>query len=105
MGMYVFFFFPSYYHGSKESTDGMFAILVPCAILPLILTLVWAERKAKTLGHAPPVKVKEGTLGSRVWGFIEALDVFGIILLGAAVILILLPMTLSARALNGWGNG
>lgn len=84
---------------------GMFAILVPCAILPLILTLVWAERKAKTLGHAPPVKVKEGTLGSRVWGFIEALDVFGIILLGAAVILILLPMTLSARALNGWGNG
>lgn len=32
------------------SLDGMFAILVPASLLPLIITLLWAEQKAKRLG-------------------------------------------------------
>jgi hypothetical protein len=31
----------------------MFAILVPISLAPLILTLLWAERKAKRLGLVP----------------------------------------------------
>ena len=31
-------------------TDAMFAILVPLTLLPLIITLLWAERRAKILG-------------------------------------------------------
>ena len=34
-------------------TDGMFAILIPAALSPLIVTLVWAELKAKKLGYVP----------------------------------------------------
>lgn len=30
--------------------DGMFAILLPATLAPLILSLVWAELKAKKLG-------------------------------------------------------
>src|ERR1700744_2762977 len=30
--------------------DGMFAILVPVSLAPLIGTLLWAERKAKRMG-------------------------------------------------------
>lgn len=33
-----------------STSDGMFAILVPATLLPLIVTLFWAERKAKQLG-------------------------------------------------------
>ena len=30
--------------------DGMFAILLPATLAPLIITLYWAENKAKKLG-------------------------------------------------------
>jgi MFS family permease len=84
---------------------GMFAILVPASISPLIITLVWAENKAKKLGFAPPVRVATGSMGARTWGLFQKLDLPGLFLLGAGVTLVLLPMTLAARALDGWGNG
>ena len=97
-------------HGSLTvHTDGMFAILVPAALTPLILTLFWGEREAKKLGlvHAPPPRedlappVKLGRL-QRMWLFAEQLDLVGLVLLGTAVALILVPMTLAQRAGGSW---
>ncbi|TFK84888.1 MFS general substrate transporter [Polyporus arcularius HHB13444] len=90
---------------------GMFAILVPAALTPLILTLFWGERKAQKLGlvHAaaprddlaPPVKLHSL---QRVWLFAEQLDLVGLVLLATAVALILVPMTLAQRAGGSWRN-
>lgn len=85
----------------------MFAILVPAALAPLIVTLLWAERKAKKLGlintndnpdqHVP--------VTTRVLDTIGKLDIFGLLLLGISVALILLPLTLTQGAKGHWKNG
>ncbi|KAK7689671.1 hypothetical protein QCA50_007466 [Cerrena zonata] len=94
---------------------GMFAILVPASLSPLIVTLYWAENKAKKLGlveealrrtapgYIEPVKQKL-TIVQRLWRFTEQLDLIGLVFLGAAVALILLPLTLSQTASSGWKN-
>ncbi|KAI0742109.1 MFS general substrate transporter [Daedaleopsis nitida] len=89
----------------------MFAILVPAALTPLILTLLWGERQAKKRGLvsvasprddlAPPVKTR---YLQRVWLFAEQLDLVGLIFLGVAVALILLPMTLANRHHTSWSS-
>ncbi|KAI0334669.1 MFS general substrate transporter [Cubamyces sp. BRFM 1775] len=89
----------------------MFAILVPMSLSPLILTLFWGERKAKQLGLVdaprprsmiiPPVKSRPL---QRAWLFAEQLDLVGLVLLGSAVALILLPMTLAQRSQNSWSS-
>lgn len=38
----------------------MFAILVPATLLPLIITLFWAENKAKKQGIVAEALAKEG---------------------------------------------
>ncbi|KAI0759140.1 drug:h+ antiporter [Trametes elegans] len=86
---------------------GMFAILVPASLSPLIVTLFWAERKAKRLGlvPAPPAKPEvKPSLVRRVWTVMDQLDVVGLALLGAAVALILLPLTLAKNAKGRWHN-
>ncbi|KIK94500.1 hypothetical protein PAXRUDRAFT_33484 [Paxillus rubicundulus Ve08.2h10] len=78
---------------------GMFAILVPAALAPLIITLLWAENKAKKLA------LIEDTL---LWRFLqtaEQLDLVGLVLLGAAISLILLPLTISQSVGGQWRNG
>ncbi|KAI1784448.1 drug:h+ antiporter [Ganoderma leucocontextum] len=86
---------------------GMFAILIPAALSPLIITLFWAEQKAKRLGLVPaPSKQPEETasIGGRVWAVAQQLDVIGLLLIGASISLILLPLTLAPRAKNQWHN-
>ncbi|KAH8118651.1 drug:h+ antiporter [Phellopilus nigrolimitatus] len=93
---------------------GMFAILVPATLLPLIITLFWAERKARRIGLIDAALVHDGA-GSTVpvpgKTFIAGLhraagqlDLIGLVLLGAAVALILLPLTLAEKAKDGWKN-
>ena len=88
----------------------MFAILVPATLLPLIITLFWAEWKAKKLGILDDIvsSVKKPTgLGSivdKTKTVISQLDAIGLVLLAAGVSLILLPLTLSQTASNGWNN-
>ncbi|KAK1232837.1 hypothetical protein PQX77_004003 [Marasmius sp. AFHP31] len=77
---------------------GMFAILVPAALSPLIITLLWAERKAKRLNLAPPAPKTD------LFDLAHQMDLFGLMLLGAAIALILLPLTLARGAENGWKN-
>ncbi|KII91403.1 hypothetical protein PLICRDRAFT_173255 [Plicaturopsis crispa FD-325 SS-3] len=93
---------------------GMFAILVPATLSPLIIVLLWAENKAKKLGlvAAALQRKRDGTtlpeklpLLRRTKKVIEDLDAVGLVLLGAAVTLILLPLTLSQTVHDKWRNG
>lgn len=86
--------------------DGMFAILVPASLAPLIVTLLWAELKAKRLGLVgkAPVDKPRVSISRRVSNVFKELDIIGMILLGAAVALILLPLTLSQTVEGKWQN-
>ena len=92
--------------------DGMFAILVPAALTPLILTLFWGERQAKKLGLVaatqtrPDIELKRVCfpLVRRAWTFVQQLDMMGLLLVGTSVALILLPLTLASSAKGGWKN-
>ena len=82
--------------------DGMFAIMVPASLAPLILTLLWAERKAQRLGlvdvppttpttagpsttiipvltstKPQPLNVRLRALWTRFWHFSDQLDLVG----------------------------
>ena len=118
----------------------MFAIFVPLTLLPLIITLFWAESRAKQLGILPenlsdtieignpaaahpladsnfdavsPISATSGVLVTKpedsFWTkagcMAEQLDAVGLTLLGRAVALILLPVTLSKMASGGFRNG
>ena len=82
----------------------MFAILVPASLAPLIVTLFWAEQKAKRLGLVPAPPKSEHSIGARLWSFAEQLDIIGLLLIGASIALILLPLTLAPRAKGQWHN-
>lgn len=95
--------------------DGMFAILIPVSIGPLVITLLWSERKAAKLGLAPditigpsaiaaPEEVDNRSIWRKFYDVTEALDVVGLVLLAAAVALILLPLTLVSTAKGKWHN-
>ncbi|PBL02673.1 MFS general substrate transporter [Armillaria gallica] len=83
---------------------GMFAILVPASLSPLIITLVWAERKAKRLGLVPEKPKSDKSLLQQTLEVISQLDVVGLVLIGTSVALILLPLTLAENASGGWNN-
>ena len=88
----------------------MFAILVPASLAPLIVTLTWAERKAKKLGlvQKPAAAASSEPLVQRAaaasWKFAQQLDVVGLALIGTSTALILLPLTLAESAKGGWHN-
>lgn len=86
-----------------KSPDGMFAILIPVSLAPLIVTLLWAERKAKRLGLVVKREHKH-TLPVRLYHTAQQLDVMGLLLIGTSVALILLPLTLAKGAKGGWDN-
>ena len=97
----------------------MFAILVPVSLSPLIITLLWAEHKTKKLGLIDTVEPVlddswDGTNGAtssaptllrRLRQVVAQLDLVGLVLLGTAVSLILLPLTLSQTVKGQWENG
>lgn len=84
---------------------GMWAIILPAAFLPLAMSLLLNQRKARRLNliKSPRNKRKQSFLGivKRTW---YDLDVGGLTLLSAAVTLILVPLTLAAHSKNGWGS-
>ncbi|THH28555.1 hypothetical protein EUX98_g5621 [Antrodiella citrinella] len=85
---------------------GMFAILIPVSLSPLIITLYWAERKAKKLGLVtnPAPEAPKKSLFQTLWKYAEQMDLVGLLLLGAAVSLILIPLTISQTVKDGWNN-
>ncbi|KKK18582.1 hypothetical protein P175DRAFT_0438590 [Aspergillus ochraceoroseus IBT 24754] len=90
------------HHSSWRWGYGMWSIILPASFLPLALSLLLNQRKAKRLNL-----IKERPTHRR--GFLAILrrswydlDVFGLTLLSAAVTLILVPLTLAANSKNGW---
>ena len=83
---------------------GMWCIILPASFVPLALTLLLNQRKARRLNLIRPRPgPRPGFLNAvrRIW---YDLDVFGLLLLSAAVTLILVPLTLTAHANNGLQN-
>ncbi|KAJ5150862.1 Siderophore iron transporter mirC [Penicillium canariense] len=82
---------------------GMWAIILPAAFLPLALSLLLNQRKARRLNllKSPRHKRQRSFINvvKRTW---YDLDVGGLALLSAAVTLILVPLTLAAHSKNGW---
>jgi MFS family permease len=89
-------------HASWRWGYGMWSIILPASFLPLALSLLLNQRKAKRLNL---IKSKSRHRGGffavlrRTW---YDLDMGGLILLSAAVTLILVPLTLAANSKNGW---
>ncbi|KAF5672723.1 major facilitator superfamily transporter [Fusarium denticulatum] len=96
---------------------GMFAILVPALLIPAILTLYTMQRRGEKAGMVTMADSKDVRLGRSeatpknltYWaklayrGLID-IDIVGLILLGFAFSLILLPITLAKSAKGGWNN-
>lgn len=91
-------------HASWRWGYGMWSIILPASFLPLAVSLLLSQRRAKRLKLT---KSKPG----RQRGFVDVLlatwydlDVFGLLLLSASLTLILIPLTLAANVENGWKN-
>lgn len=94
----------------------MFCIILPVTIAPVLFILFWADRKAAKVGTisiaASDMQAKQLAQGldakARLWSWLKyyfrRIDAFGLILLGFAFSLILLPFSLYAQAENQWKN-
>ncbi|KAM3581079.1 hypothetical protein VKS41_006524 [Umbelopsis sp. WA50703] len=87
---------------------GMFAILVPVCLAPVIGSLLWAQTKAKKLNMLqltsdPNKNLFKHPLKAMALANKE-MDVPGLILIAAALALILLPLGLAPTASNGWNT-
>ncbi|CAO1625701.1 unnamed protein product [Parajaminaea phylloscopi] len=91
--------------GNWRWGPGVFAIIMPVAISPIIFSLALAQQKAKKeqIAGRHPYRVmgfKRGAIS-----FFHDVDVGGLFLLCAGWLLILLPLTLWSRAPEGWKSG
>ncbi|CAG8109384.1 unnamed protein product [Penicillium salamii] len=94
---------------------GMFAIMVPVLLIPAIWNLYGMQHKAKKAGmismgdsgnarkHGEQVH-GVSAYASLAWRGIIEIDLAGLVLLGLAFSLILLPFTLAQSAKGGWSN-
>lgn len=98
---------------------GMFAIITPVALTPVILLVSYLDREANKRGEIPVgtdplAQSKQHIEEEGVKGFkaklvllksaLIEIDAFGLILLGFAFSLILLPCSLYPYAKEGWSN-
>ncbi|KAJ0417028.1 siderophore iron transporter mirC [Aspergillus carlsbadensis] len=89
-------------HTSWRWGYGMWSIILPASFLPLALSLLFNQRKAKRLNlikQKPHHRRGFIATARRTW---YDLDIGGLTLLSAAVTLILVPLTLAANSKNGW---
>lgn len=86
------------------SLDGMFVILVPLCLSPLVITLLWTERKAKILGLTPTKERPSEPFLKRARKLADELDLLGLVLITACIALILLPLTMIGTVNGGWSN-
>ncbi|KHN96180.1 Major facilitator superfamily domain, general substrate transporter [Metarhizium album ARSEF 1941] len=96
---------------------GMFAILVPALLIPAIMTLYSMQRRGEKAGMVTMADSKDVRTGAaraspksfRYWarlayqGLID-IDIVGLVILGLAFSLILLPFTLAKKSPGGWGD-
>ncbi|KAM0752628.1 MFS general substrate transporter [Meredithblackwellia eburnea MCA 4105] len=94
---------------------GMFCIIMPALMCPALLVLFWGDYKAKKIGAVSLAsssyarreflkKEEKKSWIQMAFYYFKIIDGLGLILLGFAWSLILLPFTLSAGANGGWHN-
>lgn len=85
---------------------GMFAIMIPVLVSPTIVILYIVQHKANKLIKASGggAKQEKDSVLRIVWQGLIAVDLPGLILLGFAFSLILLPLSLAENADGGWDN-
>jgi len=83
---------------------GLWAIVLPVAFLPLALASFVNMRKAARLHMLPRSPRRGKTFLGGLKALWYELDIFGLMLLSAAISLILIPCTLAATARSGWCN-
>lgn len=91
-------------HSTWRWGYGIWAIVLPFAFLPLALSLFVNQRKAARRGLLPPSPYAGQSAVNVIRSLWFELDVFGLLLLSAAISLILIPLTLAANAKGGWSN-
>jgi MFS family permease len=101
---------------------GMFCIIAPVLVSPIIITLFYADRQAKKAGElsfaasrletkqaqqAQTMQVHRTSLNNRFTTFsrlLDEIDIIGLLLLAMGFALILLPFSLARDADGGWLN-
>ncbi|GAA5982518.1 hypothetical protein JCM10908_006680 [Rhodotorula pacifica] len=94
---------------------GMFCILIPTTLAPVIGTLLWAQIRAKRLGlSATDYDEQHGgtrvaaqekrSLGSKLLSWAIDIDALGLILFGAGWACVLLPLTLTNKNTLTWSS-
>lgn len=101
---------------------GMFCIIAPALVTPIILTLTCADHRPKKAGElsfassrletrraveAGMMRIKRDSVKDRFsvfWRLLDEIDIIGLMLLGLAFALISLPFSLARDADGGWSN-
>ncbi|EGY22015.1 siderophore iron transporter mirB [Verticillium dahliae VdLs.17] len=83
---------------------GTFAILTVAVALPVVIVMLWEQRKAEKSGVLPKVESNR-TFFQSVKHYLIEFDAVGIILVTAVFALILLPFNIVPYAPNGWKTG
>lgn len=84
---------------------GIFAIIMPVAMAPVIIALATSQSQAKKAGQAPVHPYRIMARSQAIKAFIRDLDLGGLFLICASFLLILLPLNLHAYAPDGWSTG
>ncbi|CAI7190876.1 ATV_collapsed_G0031360.mRNA.1.CDS.1 [Saccharomyces cerevisiae] len=86
---------------------GIFCIIVPISTLILVLPYVYAQYISWRSGKLPPLKLKEKgqALRQTLWKFADDINLIGVILFTAFLVLVLLPLTIAGGATSKWREG
>lgn len=106
---------PELTHAVVSFIQGMFCILIPATLAPVIGTLLWAQIRAKRLGlSATNFDEQQGgaiaaakdrrSFGSKLLSWAIDIDALGLILFGAGWACILLPLTLTNKNTLTWSS-
>ncbi|KLT42926.1 MFS general substrate transporter [Cutaneotrichosporon oleaginosum] len=83
---------------------GMFAILMPATLLPVIISLLWAQWKGKKILKERGVRALKEPRMARLKRALIEMDFIGLILLATSLALILLTFALVYKAKGAWKN-
>ena len=83
---------------------GIWPISVPIAFLPLMLALHLNYQKAKKAGLIPSSSQRSRSVRQFAHSLWFDLDIMGLVLLCTALALILIPLTVAAKAASRWKN-
>lgn len=91
---------------------GMHAIIIPCTVVPCACVLLYIQRQARKFGIVEEKTEKYGfkvnsvsnNWFSKITKFCNDMDLFGLLLLGTLMALLLLPFSLYRTAQHQWRN-